>query len=188
MEPSEAREHLELVDRVLSQTDRRVYTHGEFFIAWGIVGVVSDLIWQLVLDRVIAPGWLWLFGFTIACAIVFSVIRGRAIKADSDYMPRGQQEYLNVLWLAIGVTVIAQVAANPLFPGWSSAGLWTVAAAIVTGYIGLHGDRRGSIAAFVLLASLVWAAYAQHSAGYILAVGYAIGYIGFGIVSLLARE
>jgi hypothetical protein len=188
MEPTEAREHLELVDRVLSQTDRRVYTQGEFFVVWGIVGVVSDVIWQLVLDRAIDVRWLWLFGITVACGIVFSVIRGRALKADSDFMPRGQQEYLNVLWLAIGVTVIAQVAAHPLFPGWSSAGLWTVAAAIVTGYVGLHGDRRGLIAAFVFLASLVWAAYSQHSAGYILAGGFAIGYIGFGIVSLLARE
>lgn len=188
MEPTEAREHLELADRVLARSDRRVYTHGEFFVAWGIVGVVSDIIWQLLVDRIIDERWLWLFGITVVGAIVFSIIRGRALRADSEYMPRAQQEYLNVLWLAFGVTAIAQVAAYPLFRNWASSGLWTVAAAIATGYVGLHGDRRGLIAAFVLLASLVWAAYAQHVAGYILAGGFAIGYIVFGVASMLARD
>jgi hypothetical protein len=120
--------------------------------------------------------------------MAFSIIRGRALRASSDYMPRAQQDYLNVLWLAFGITAIAQIAAYPLFPQWASAGLWTVAGAIATGYIGLHGDRRGLIAAFVLLASLVWAAYAQHIAGYILGGGFAIGYIVFGVASMLSHD
>ena len=103
-------------------------------------------------------------------------------------MSRVQHEYLNVLWLVFGVTAVAQIAAYNIFAGWSAAALWTIASAVVTLYIGVHGNRRGLVGGVILIASLIAASFMPYVCGYVLAAGMLLGYSGFGVASMLARD
>jgi hypothetical protein len=188
MESLEAREHLEIVDRILAQSDRSVCLGSDIFLVWGLASGLLDLVIQLVLTGKLGGSWTFLSFAALGFAIVYSIVRGRAMAKASDRKTTMQREYFNVLMLAIGVTAVAQIGAYGMFSGWASAGLWTMAAAIVTFYVGMHGNRRGIVGGIILLASLVAASFVPAYTGYMLAAGMFFGYAGFGLASMLARD
>ena len=188
MDTSEAREHLEIVDRVLAEADRTVYVIGDFFIVWGLASALLDLIYQFRLDGRVGDNAFIVAAIGLAAAIVYTIVRARGLAANGRRMSRVQRDYVNVLWVVFGITAIAQIAAYNIFAGWSSAALWTIASAVVASYVGLHGNRRGIVGGVVLVASLIVASSMPHVAGYVLAAGMVIGYAGFGVASLLARD
>lgn len=188
MDTSEAHEHLGIVERVLAEADRTVYVFGDFFIVWGLAAGMLDIIYQLRLDGRVGDNAFIVAAIGLAAAIVYTIVRARGLSANGRRMSRVQRDYLNVLWLVFGITAICQIAAYNIFAGWSSAALWTVASAVVASYIGLHGNRRGIVGGVVLVASLIAASFMPHVAGYVLAAGMLVGYAGFGVASLLARD
>jgi hypothetical protein len=100
-----------------------------------------------------------------------------------------QREFLNVLYLTIGLAAIANIGAYNIFAGWGPAGLWSFAESVVLLYIGLHGNRRALIAGLLVVASLIFANFAgNQSAGYVLGIGMVLGYAGFGVAELLAHD
>jgi len=181
MDPSEAREHLDLVDRILTEADRSMGVIGDVFLVWGVVGAAIDLAFQLALSG----WWQWLTLALIPIAITYTVVRAIQVKNASDRLTTAGREYLNVVWVVFGLTAVAQTAGYHLFPGWSAAALWTLAAAIVTFYVGMHGNRAGMVAGFVLLASMIAASFVPAYCGWILAAGMSLGYAGFGVVAML---
>ncbi|HEY5094106.1 MAG TPA: hypothetical protein VII69_03210 [Candidatus Eremiobacteraceae bacterium] len=188
METSEAREHLEIVDRVLSQADQTVFVGGDIFLVWGIASGSLDVVFQLGAESRIGVAWYAAVALAFALAIVYTIIRVRGLSSHSKRMSRAQYEYLNVLWLVFGITAVASSAAFNIFSGWSAAALWTIAAAIVTAYIAIHGNRRAAVGAVILIASLVAASFMPHVPGYVLAAGMLVGYSGFGLATMLARD
>jgi hypothetical protein len=185
MDPSEAREHLDLVDRILTEADRSVCIIGDVFVVWGVVSAAIYVTYQLITTSRLAVGWEWLPLSLILAAVGYTVFRVMRVKAESDRMTTAARDYLNVLWVVYGLTAIVQLGASHLFPGWSGAALWTLAAAIVTFYIGLRGDRAAMLGGCVLLASLVVASFVPANCGWILAGGMLLGYAGFGVAALL---
>jgi hypothetical protein len=100
-----------------------------------------------------------------------------------------QREYFNVLWLTIGLAFVVNVAAYRIFSGAAAAAIWSVAEAIVLLYIGMHGNRRAQIAGVVIVVSLIAANFAPAAiVGYVLGAGMLVGYAGFGLSELLARD
>lgn len=188
MNPSEAREHLDLVDRILTRGDGEICIAADFFVVWGIVAAIIDIVVQLILGGKIGPNWLALPMASLALGIIYSIFRGRQLKRSSERQTLMQREYLNIIWLAVGVIAVAQLGAFRLFDNWSGAALWTVAASIVTFYVALHGNRRALLGGIVLLASLFVANFTPHLTGYVLAAGMLVGYTGFGVAALLARD
>jgi len=155
-----------------------------FFLAT-LVGVLADRHRRRTLLVVTQSSAMAL---AFALAIVYTIIRVRGLSSHSKRMSRAQYEYLNVLWLVFGITAVASSAAFNIFSGWSAAALWTIAAAIVTAYIAIHGNRRAAVGAVILIASLVAASFMPHVPGYVLAAGMLVGYSGFGLATMLARD
>lgn len=203
MHATQARDHIEMVDRIVARTERSLRIGGEFFLVWGIVGAAVTLIFQLygvaangrlVLGNAAAmsaghvPGAVgfWVLPLLIAAGVVFSIIRGRQLKTERCSLL--QREFFSVLWISLGMAALVNVGAFYIFPGVANGAIWTVSSAIVLLYIASHGNRFALAGAIILIASLVVANFALPVAGYSLAAGMLLGYAGFGLASLISRD
>lgn len=188
MNPTEAQEHLNLIERIMELNDREFCIAGDLFLAWGASGALIDLLIQLTLMGKV-PSWTLWFGFAaLVLSGIYNTVRIRQMKRSSDRMSIRQREFLNVLWVTVGVTIVAACGGFRIFDFWASGALWTLSAAMVTLYAGLHGNRAGMIGGVILIASLVAANFMPGSEGFVLAAGMLVGYAGFGVATMLARD
>lgn len=186
---SDARDHIEMVDRILAESQQRLCTGGEYFAVWGAGSAFVPTLFQLVDNGVVAAGALWSVPVVIAACAIFSIVRARRTRPMLARSSLIQREFFNVLWLTLALAFVTNVAAYRIFSGLASAAIWSVAEAIVLFYIGMHGNRRAQIAGVIVVACLVAANFASANvAGYVLAFGMLAGYGGFGVSELLARE
>lgn len=186
---NEAREHIEMVDRILAQTQQRLCTGGEFFIVWGVGSAAVTTLFACI-DLGMLPGvaaW-WAPVILVACAI-YSIVRGRAMRSTLASSSLLQREFFNVLWITVALAFIADAAAFRLFPGLASAAIWSVVESIVLLYIGMHGNRRALLGGVLVVVSLVVANFIGGVyPPFVLAAGMLIGYGGFGLSELLVRD
>jgi hypothetical protein len=131
---------------------------------------------------------LWSVPVVLLAGALFSIVRGRLTRSVLKRSSLLQREFFNVLWLTLGMAFVADVAVFNIFAGLASAAVWSVAEAIVLLYIGMHGNRRAQIAGVLVVVSLIVANFAHPFAAYILAAGMLVGYAGFGVSELLARD
>ncbi len=185
---SQARDHIEMVDRILTRSERSLHVGGEFFLAWGLFSTAVTLTAQLVVDRRIPANSLWVLPVLLAAAIVFSAIRGRQLGKCKDGLSLIQREFFAVLWISLGVAMFTDLVAYRIFTTWASSAIWTVAAAVVLFFIAAHGNRRALACGIILLGSLAAANFMPAFTGYALAGGMLFGYAGFGLISLIARD
>ncbi len=185
---SQARDHIEMVDRILTRSERSLHVGGEFFLAWGLFSTAVTLTAQLVVDRRIPANSLWALPVLLAAAIVFSAVRGRQLGKCKDGLSLIQREFFAVLWISLGVAMFTDIVAYRIFTTWASSAIWTVAAAVVLFFIASHGNRRALACGIILLASLAAANFMPAFTGYALAAGMLFGYAGFGLISLIARD
>jgi hypothetical protein len=192
MEPidaGEARDHIEMVDRILAETQQRLCSGGEFFVVWGAGSALVTLLFALSGQGLLRPGALWFVPVVLAACALFSILRGRSTSTIVARSSLVQREFFNVLWLTLGLALVVDIAVFRIFAGLASAAIWSVAEAIVLLYIGMHGNRRAQIAGVVVIASLIAANFVDPSiAGYVLSAGMLLGYAGFGASELLARD
>lgn len=188
MNPTEAREHLEMVEKIIAASSRKLEVGGEFFVCWGVAGasfaVLDNFVWNGALD----PSWMWLGGLVGICAVLFTILRSRFYRTRIQNMSLLQREYLNFLWLAIAVAFITEVVGFNLFGRVGLTAIWNVVEAIVLFYIGMHGNRRALIGGIILIVSIAAANFVPQSSVLILAAGVLFGYGGFGVAELLASE
>src|SRR5450755_4569268 len=111
METSEIRDQLNVVDRVLAQADQTVYVGADIFLVWGLAAAFLDVTFQLRVDGRVGDPAFVAPALGIVIAIVYSIVRGRALALRSERKSNLQREFLNVLWLTMGVTAIAEIAA-----------------------------------------------------------------------------
>jgi hypothetical protein len=185
----EARDHIEMVERILAESHQRLCAGGEYFVIWGICSAFITILFQLV-DTDSIPGVaLWSIPVVLTAAVVFSILRSRSTRAALERSSLVQREFFNVLWLTLGLAFITNAAVYRIFAGIASAAIWSVAEAIVLLYIGMHGNRRAQVAGVLVIASLIAANFAPPGiAGYVLGAGMLVGYAGFGVSELLARD
>jgi hypothetical protein len=189
MDVVKARDHLEMVDRILTEVQPRLCSGGEYFVVWGIVCAVITIVSSLVSRGKAAPSDLWLVPAVLAAAAIFSVLRRRFTQRALARGSLVQREFINVLWITLGLAFIVDVAVFRIFPGIAGAAIWSVAEAIVLLYIGMHGNRRAQLAGVLVVVSLVAANFcAEYLAAYVLAAGMLFGYAGFGVSELLAGD
>lgn len=187
MDASEAREHLEMVERIVAASARRLEAGGEFFVVWGLAATAIDLVLYFIFSGRLPQTAMWaLFPIDIA-AVVFSIIRGRYYRRRGS-MSFLQREFFNVLWLAFAMAFVVDVIGMQLFSGWAQAAIWSIASALVLFYIAIHGNRRAMAGAILILCSIAVANFQPQIAGLALAAGMLFGYAGFGAADLLARE
>jgi hypothetical protein len=189
LDGTQAREHIEMVERILAESSQRLRFGAEYFIVWGVYSAVVTLSWQLINDGILPLAAAWGQAALLVAALVYSVVRGRSKEACEGRRSLVQREFFNVLWITLGLAFVVSVAAFHLLPGWSSAVIWSFAEAIVLFFIGLHGNRRALIGGIAVVVSVVAANFIPGSvAGYVLAAGMLVGYSGFGVAELFARE
>lgn len=190
MSPSEAREHLEMAERIVAASTRQLSLRcsAPFFIVWGIAAGSVDLLFGLGVRGVIPANILWVTAIPIVLAIIFSAVYGRKLRRSESGVTFLEREFLNVLWIAMSVAFVANMGAWNVF-GWYGIGAnYTLAASIVLFYIGLHANRRALAGGIVMLVSLIVANFTASLGGFVLCAGFYIGYAGFGVAELLARE
>ena len=184
-----ARDHIEMVERILAEAQPRLCSGGEYFIVWGIASAYVTLCVHLVSIGRVAGVAIWSTPVVLGAAVLFSILRSRALGRTFVRTSLLQREFFNVLWLTLGLAFVANVAINRIFSGMASAAIWSVAQAIVLLYIGMHGNRRAQIAGILVVVSMIAANYAQPGlTAYVLAAGMLAGYAGFGVAELLARD
>ncbi len=186
---SDARDHIEMVNRILAQSQQRLCAGGEYFVVWGLGSAYVTTLFQLVNNGLAPDKAVWSVPVVLALCALFSIYRSRTNRTALARSSLVQREFFNVLWLTIGLAFVSNIAAYKIFSGIASAAIWNLAEAIVLLYIGMHGNRRAQIAGVLVVVSLIAANFAAPSfAGYVLAAGMLVGYTGFGVSELLTRE
>jgi hypothetical protein len=189
IDASEARDHIEMVERILAESQQRLCSGGEYFVVWGIVGAFITVIAELADQHRVGMAALWSIPVVVVAGAIFSILRSRQTRPILRRSSIVQREFFNVLWITLGLAFVADVAVFRIFAGIAGAAIWSVAQAVVLFYIGIHGNRRAQIAGILVVASLVAANFSPPSvAGYVLAAGMLAGYTGFGLSELLAAE
>ncbi|MGH7736558.1 MAG: hypothetical protein ACREMP_01620 [Candidatus Tyrphobacter sp.] len=187
MDSIEAREHLEMADRILGVSTRelRLGYAGRFFVIWGLFAAWMDVSAELTLHGILQPAvtpWIDLAILIAAC--VLSAVCGRAGKSHERGPTVLQREFLRAMGTTFGVCFVAMWAWR-LFPGFSVAGLWSVACAVILFFVALHGNRRALVCGIVVIVSMFVASGVRGIEYYVLAAGLIVGYAGFGILETL---
>ncbi len=189
LDAAAARDHLEMVTRILAESQQRLCSGGEHFVVWGIGSAYITVLFQMVHGGLFPSAAAWTVPAVIAACAAFSIVRGRQTRRVLQRSSLLQREFFNVLWLTLGLAFVVDVAGFNIFTGFASAAIWSVAEAIVLLYIGMHGNRRAQVAGVLVIVSLVVANFSPPGiVGYVLGAGMLAGYGGFGVSELLARE
>ncbi len=189
IDAAQARDHIEMVDRILAESQQRLCSGGEHFVVWGIGAAYVPVMFQLVNEGTVSPVVLWSVPIVLGACAVFSIYRGRLTRRMLQRSSLVEREFFNVLWLTLGLAFVVNVAVYRIFSGAAAAAIWSVAEAIVLLYIGMHGNRRAQIGGVLIVASLIVANFAPPSiVGYVLGGGMLVGYAGFGASELRARD
>ena len=188
MDASEAREHLEMVEKIIAASSTKLEAGGEFFVAWGLAGAAADVLDTLVWNGRLGQPYMWLAGAFLMAALAFTIVRSRAARKCGTRMSLLQREYLNMLWLAMALAFLTNLLGFNLLGFFGMMAIWNVFEAVVVLFIGLHGNRRAMIGGLILIASIACANFIPAYNGFILAAGVLFGYAGFGVADLLARE
>lgn len=185
----EARDHVEMIQRILAESHQRLCSGGEFFIVWGLASAFITVVAHLAARSVLPQTALISIPVVLVGCSIYSIVRGRQTRRMLARTSLLQREFFNVLWLTIGLAFVVDVAVFNIFAGIASAAIWSVAEAIVLLYIGMHGNRRAQIAGVLVVVSLIVANFVDSNlTAYVLAAGMLAGYAGFGIGELLSHE
>ena len=122
LEQGDAREHLEMVERILAESSQRLCYGGENLV-WGLYSALTTVLWQLVGNGLLPRAALWTDGVFLFVAVAFSVVRGRMKSAHHVRRSLVQRESFNVIWLTIGMAFVVNVGAYNIFNGWAAAGI-----------------------------------------------------------------
>jgi hypothetical protein len=189
LESKQAREHIEMVERILAESSQRLCYGTEYFIVWGLYSAAVTVSWQLIHNGVLPLTAVWGQATLLVAAIVFTIVRSRMKETREVRRSIAQREFFNMLWLTMSLAFVVNVGVFNLFSGWAQAAIWGFAEAIVLLFIGLHGNRRAQISGVLVVVSMVVANFTAPTAiGYVLAAGMLLGYCGFGIAEMLARD
>lgn len=187
MDAREAREHLEMVDRILSQAEPpknyRPWTW--VFIIIGVAAALIEAGNQLTLDGhgyavTIAGGVLMLCGYVFMGWVSYSA-RRNAERISQSEARIGKA--CSAVWLAV---VIAFFAQPHIWTSWASGAIWNLGGAIQMLMFGFFGDRRALAGGLVLAFSIVAANYVA-APGYALAAGFILGYVVPGVLTLMEK-
>jgi hypothetical protein len=185
----QARDHIEMVERILVESSQRLCYGAEYFIVWGVYSAAITVSWGLIRTGALPLAAIWGQAALLVAAIVFTIVRSRMKRGEEPRRSLVQREFFNMLWLTLSVAFIVNLGAFNIFSGWAFAAIWSFAEAIVLLFIGLHGNRRAQICGVLVVVSIVIANFTgPQLTGFVLAAGMLAGYAGFGIAELLAGE
>ena len=187
MNANEAREHLEMVDRILTQAERpRAFRpYGAVLVVVGLAAALLQGGAQLGTD---GHGWAIVYAGAALMLVGYAYLvwSGIAARRNAERIPLSEARIgkaSSAVWLAVFIACFAQ---PHIFANWASAGIWNLGGAVQMLTLGFFGDRRSLIGGLLLAASLP-AANAVSKPGYVLAAGFVAGYVIPGVLKMLDR-
>ncbi len=181
MDAREAREHLEMVDRILTHAQEAgpVCIIPGLVIVWGLAAAGIDAGQQMAFSHIGGAAPIWIADVALLAGIVYSVVVCISMFRNRGYERVSRTEVqLGRMMGAVWFTVLVAAFAQPhVFAGWGAAAVWSMGAAITMLITGFSGDRRGLAGGLILLASVLAANYlTPQTPGYVLAAGFVLGY------------
>lgn len=188
MDAREAREHLEMVDRILSEAEQQ-RNYRPWSWALVVLGSAAALIqvgFQLGQDGhgygLATAGAVVMFLGYITIGWNYYSYRRSAARVPASEVRIGRAS--GAVWLAVGIAFFGQ---PHIWGAWASGAIWNLGAAIQMLMLGFLGHRRSLIGGLVLAFSIVAANYVS-APGYVLASGFVLGYVLPGALNLLERD
>ncbi len=189
MDALEARDHLEMVDRILARAEHNMSPMTPWlYCLWGVAGAILDIADQLVFVQNVSPKLFFVSGAVLLAAVGMTVAYARSAR-NAERVSAFERQIGRVFWAAWIAAIVVDFGGNRLFPGWAPAAIWSVVIAVPLLFIGLQGHRVTLSGGVVLLASVVAANFVPAGlTGYVLAAGMLVGLTGSGIAFALLRR
>jgi hypothetical protein len=188
MDAREAREHLEMVDRILAHAEERpLRTIPGLIIVWGLAAAAIDAGQQLYISHIGGRAGAWVSDAALLIGILYTVAVSISLRRCNSFERLSTHEMrIGRIIGAVWFTVLVAAFAQPhVFAGWGGAAIWSMGSAIMMLIVGFSGDVRGTIGGLILLASVLAANYMLPQApGYALAAGMLVGYAVPGMLFL----
>lgn len=189
MDAREAREHLEMVDRILTRAEppRAWRPYPRVLVLIGIAAALLDVGAQLQLQGKSAAVTLAGIALMLGCwaYLIWALIDMKRRSARMSVVQARMGTAIRTVWIAV---FLASFAEPHIFGGWAAAAIWSLGGAIQMLIISGSGDRRAMIAGGVLLASIVGANFVRGFEGYVLAAGFILGYTVPGVLYMLEKD
>jgi len=188
MDAPEAREQLDIVDRILSRIEEPTSMSGFPFVTWGFDAAIMNCIVQLVVWHKAPVSLLSVTVVVLLAAVILTIFWVRSFRGTDrrSLIARHIAIVFNITWI---VALVAQVGAFNIFAQWAQAAIWSImygaallsAGALVRSRVVLAGG-------IILLASVIAANLALPYAGFVLALGDLLGMAGAGALLYAGRR
>lgn len=187
---ADARDHLQMVDRILSRTEETVQISGLPFLVWGIYGSVENLGAQLVpASGPIATWWNVASIVLLAAILLVFVSLGRRNMRSADRVGVLDRHVYNLFLIAFAVAMLTMLLGSHIFANWAQSAVWSLMFGITMMYCAVLVRSRVILAGgSVLIASIFVANFLPLSVGYVLACGDLFGMAAAGIILMMGRR
>jgi hypothetical protein len=188
VDTNEAREHLEMVDRILSRAEpAKNYRPWTWAII--IVGIAAALIQAGGQAAVNGHGYaVEIAGAVLmGCGYIYMAWVSYGARRNVERMSTSEARIgkaCSAVWVAV---VIAFFAQPHIWSMWAAGAIWNLGGAIQMLMFGFFGDRRALIGGLLLAISIVAANYVS-APGYALAAGFVLGYVVPGVLTVIDKD
>ena len=186
MDASEARDHLQLVARILRHADRSLHMPPATMIAWGLFGTVVNVLHQARASGLSVPpdGLIHLPMMLLAMAVSVWGARRRAEGRETlvDQYAGGVFCVVFIVLLLVNVT-----GQHTVVPAKAMALFWIAGFSMALLIVGIQASRVLLTGGAALLTASIMAPLIPTWFDGILALGWASGFVGPGIVLAFGR-
>jgi len=186
MEASEARDHLQFVDGILRTADRTLHLPPVTLIAWGLVAFTINAMHQAAALGMSLPyeGYIQLAMFLAAIGI--SMWAGRDPGVRRTLVDSNAGIVFSVVFVVL--LLINLTAQDRIVPFRAMALFWCVSYSIALLVVGIQASRPLWIGGFIMLIASSVASFFPEWFDGILAAGWAVGFVGSGLVLALGKR
>jgi hypothetical protein len=184
MNASEARDHLQWVDGILQIADRRLHMPPATLIAWGLFGAVVHGLHQAAASGISVPPDQYVQLPMMVVAMVVSVwAAGRSAVGRKTLVDSHAGMVLCVVFAAL--MVLNSTTQNGVVPLRAMALFWCVGFSIGLLIIGIQASRPLWVGGLAMIAACVAASQIPGWFDGLLALEWALGFAGPGVVLAL---
>ncbi len=187
MDASHAREHLRMVDGILRRADRTLHLPPVTTIAWGLFGTTVNALHQASASGLAVPpdGMLHLPMMFLAIAV--SVWEAKRLSADRETLI---DQYAGVVFCVVFLVLLLVnvTAQHTVVPVKAMALFWSAGFSMALLIVGIQSSRLLLAGGAALLMASITASLVPGWFYGILALGWALGFVGPGIVLALERS
>ena len=187
MEPSEARDHLQWVDGILRTADQSLHLPPATLIAWGVVAAAFNAAHQAAAMGMSVPRDGSFQLPMILAAIAISIwAAARTPAGRQTLVDRNAGIVFGVVFAVL--MLINLTMQDRVVPFRAMALFWCVAYSIALLVVGIQSSRPLWVGGMILLFASVTAGFVPAWFDGVLALGWALGFVGPGVVLAWGRR